>query len=272
MKSPKRKRSYTLILPLALILLAVVMAAPANTALILVVVALGLAVLIVEVDYKSRRFQYKLHERQYGRIESLISLYHSLSSEKPPLNAIQGYAAAADLLRLLVRLTYENKPKTIVELGSGVSTFVLGQTCQKLGQGRIISLDHHLGYAEVTRQSLSDQGLAEIAEVVHAPLTKQKFGSEEYQWYDLSAMPETDGIDLLIVDGPPGKLGKLARYPALPAFAHKLNDGAIVVLDDSNRRGEKAIAARWRAEFSAFDCEFIPLDKGAFLFRKTKNG
>ena len=54
-------------------------------------------------------------------------------------------------------------------------------------------------------------------------------------------------IDLLLVDGPPGygEGMERSRYPALPALEPRLAPGAMVVLDDASRPGEREIIERW---------------------------
>lgn len=54
---------------------------------------------------------------------------------------------------------------------------------------------------------------------------------------------------MLIVDGPPGRVNKDARYPALPLLHERLNPGAHVFLDDATRPDERRILTQWLAEF-----------------------
>ena len=51
-----------------------------------------------------------------------------------------------------------------------------------------------------------------------------------------------------MVDGPPGRTTKLARYPAVPALREKLRPGATVMLDDCHRRDERETLRRWLDE------------------------
>lgn len=55
-------------------------------------------------------------------------------------------------------------------------------------------------------------------------------------------------VDLLLVDGPPGRTSKHARYPAVPALRDRLRPGATFMLDDCHRREEKETLHRWLAE------------------------
>jgi hypothetical protein len=69
----------------------------------------------------------------------------------------------------------------------------------------------------------------------------------EQPWYSASAIADVEEIDLLLVDGPPGRTNKLARYPAVPAPRDKLRPGATVMLDNCHRRDEEALP-KWLAE------------------------
>ena len=74
-------------------------------------------------------------------------------------------------------------------------------------------------------------------------------------------------IDLLVVDGPPGNIQSLSRYPALPLLYRHLSDRSIVILDDGHRDDEKKIVALWEKEFSNLSPEFLDLEKGAYIIR-----
>jgi hypothetical protein len=88
--------------------------------------------------------------------------------------------------------------------------------------------------------------------VLEAPLEPHALSLDGAPWYAGSALgglPES-GIELLLVDGPPG-YGEgmaLSRYPALPALAERLAPGALVVLDDAQRDGERRILDAWERE------------------------
>jgi hypothetical protein len=108
------------------------------------------------------------------------------------------------------------------------------------------------------RRQLEREGLEAVATVLEAPLVAHPLALAGAPWYDeaaLGALPD-EGIELLLVDGPPG-YGEgmaLSRHPALPVFAERLADGALVVLDDAERPGEREILGRWeRDQRFAFD-------------------
>jgi predicted O-methyltransferase YrrM len=152
------------------------------------------------------------------------------------------WALRPEGLALLERLVGEGR-RQIVECGSGLSTVTIARALGAVQAGHVHALEHSRMWAANTRRAVAD--LAEFATVIDAPLVDG--------WYDpdvLARLPER-GIDLLLVDGPPaGEPGiDESRYPALPRLADRLAPNAAVVLDDSERAGERRVLERWLAEF-----------------------
>ena len=152
----------------------------------------------------------------------------------------------AGLARVLAEVA--SGRETIVECGSGESTVAIGAELARRRCGRLWSLEHDPVWAGRTRRGIARDGLADRVELICAPLRPHALGAA---WYDASAVARLpEAIDLLLVDGPPGDVtpNGLARYPALPALAARLAPGALVILDDIHRAGERAVLARWRHE------------------------
>jgi hypothetical protein len=125
---------------------------------------------------------------------------------------------------------------------------LVGYLIQSYG-GRLVSFDHEASYAALTAETIRRHGLADIVEVRHAPLQAAEIGDRGYLWYEASAFDDLEGIDLLVVDGPPDSSGLLqARMPAFWMLRERLADRALVMLDDTGRAGEQAIVAAWTGE------------------------
>jgi predicted O-methyltransferase YrrM len=178
----------------------------------------------------------------------LAQTWHTMSlllclQPKTPLPAAAGWALSPDLLAFLVRHIDVHRPNHIVELGSGLSTVILGLALKKTG-GRLTSIESDGHYLQETRTLLDAEGLDNV-KLLHIPLGEW----QGHVWYEPERLESIKDIDVLLVDGPPGSIGKLARYPALPVFRPVLNKGAIVILDDTNRAAEKEITKRWIREY-----------------------
>jgi hypothetical protein len=216
---------------------------------------------------EARRSDAEQRSRDYSQVEALFSLYFTL---KPggALPRTRSWAASPDLLKTIMDLVFEKKPDLVVEASSGVSTLIIAYCLKRLGKGRVISLEHELRFAILGQERIVMHGLEDFASVVHAPLVQVELDGQQWVWYDLKDLPPAASIDMLIVDGPPGKIQKLARYPAVPLLHARLSDRATVVLDDGNRADEREIAARWAREYPDLTAEYLKLEKGAFLLRR----
>lgn len=140
------------------------------------------------------------------------------------------------------------RPRRVLELGSGASTLMIARVLDLLGEdGRVVSLEHLEPFQREAAARVARAGLEHRASVVHAPLVPHA-GSPE-PWYDLTALDEAEGpFDLVLVDGPEGgHRAPLARYGALPLLRDRLSPGAVLLLDDGLRRGEREVVERWRA-------------------------
>jgi len=186
---------------------------------------------------------------------------------KTPLN-LGDWAITAIFLNRLVEEIYTRKPKLVLECGSGTSTLVAASCLKKIGQGKILSLDHSDEYAQKTRQLLELEGLSNWATVVTAPLKEYNLEIGSFQWYNDDFMRSIDRkIDLLIVDGPPGYLQKLSRYPAVPLLKELFAEECSIMLDDTNRKDEKEIVQKWNNILTA-DIEFNRFGIGFCLITK----
>ena len=172
---------------------------------------------------------------------------------------------------LFVRTVLDRKPKTILECGSGVSTLLMSYCLRELGEGHIWSLEHDHKYAESVRETLRAQGLEDFSTIIEAPLTELSLRGKNWLWYDTGFLKDIGSIDLLLVDGPPQKTQKMARYPALHVLSKSLSDDAIVIFDDASvRRGRRTVRA-WRKEFKDFHFRLYDTEKGALILKKSDN-
>ncbi len=142
----------------------------------------------------------------------------------------------------------------VVELGGGVSTFYLGRLLKQTG-GHLWTVEHDEHWVRLLACGLAAEHLDEVVTVVPAPLapTSHPVDGDGGLWYDerrLAKAVPRDGVELLLVDGPPAYRSAVrhGRYPALPYFATALAPGCAIVLDDLGRRGEQEILQRWEGE------------------------
>ena len=164
-----------------------------------------------------------------------------------------GWTLDAAAIATLCQILENERPRVVVELGSGLSTPIIGAAMQNHG-GRLISVDHDRTFAEATRSHINTNGLQDVVEIRIAEL--QEISSESRAlWYDQSALTDIHEIDLLLIDGPPKPVDPMIRQHALPFFLNKLAPSATVILDDANRDGEKKIIDQWRTDYPVKDVQ-----------------
>lgn len=225
------------------------------------------------VDNRTRTLRDRLERlhRDVGDIHGLVRLQSF--TQHLPLPMGGGWALTGDSAALLVRETLLRQPRTIVELGSGVSTLLLGQVLKQRGSGRLLSIDHDPEWAERTRRQARFLGLEEYVTVVDAPLHPLSLDDCNYDWYDIPpAALDALGrkVDLLVVDGPPqgANPALITRYPALPVFADRLSSDAWIFVDDAKRLTETAMVERWMQRFPGWLAQHYDTVDGVCLLAR----
>jgi len=227
---------------------------------------LGLLLTVQIENY--RRIRYRL-QQSYQQIESLIYLFSTLKF-RHPLPPMRGWAISPEFANILISLIRERKPRLVLEMGSGVSTLVTAYCLQEIGAGAVVSLDHDELFAAISAADIVKHQLQGTATIIYAPIKEVAIGDKKWLWYDMKRLQNLEPIDMLIIDGPPGSIQRLARYPALPILFHLLSDDAIVILDDAFRKDEREIVKLWLKELGGFSLEEIETEKGAAILRRQK--
>lgn len=206
----------------------------------------------------------------YRQLEALQNLY-AIGDPDRPIPASRVWAASPDLLLFLVGLVERERPKLIVEAGSGLSSLWFGVALRKFGiDGRVIALEHDEQFAEQTRGHLHRNGLSGLVEVRTAELEPYELDGRTFSWYARKAWDDLEGIDLLFVDGPPTDTGQHARYPAYPLLGERMSPTGVVVLDDMVREDEQQVLARWLEQHPDLVDERVRLEKHAALVRRQE--
>jgi hypothetical protein len=132
----------------------------------------------------------------------------------------------------------------VLECGSGLSTIVLGIIARQMGR-EVWTLEHDAHWGEKVGKALAERGIANVRLCVN-PL--KNYG--DFSWYEppLDDMPRNFG--LVICDGPPGK-GHGGRSGFLPVMRDRIAARCTILLDDTIRDAERAIAQRWSDELGA---------------------
>jgi hypothetical protein len=167
-----------------------------------------------------------------------------------------GWHLRADAMRVLAGIVAETQPKLVLELGSGSSTVLLAGQCARLNNGsRVVSVEESPLFAANTKRLLRRHGLLDRVSVVVAPVVRTRVGDWRGYCYDISESAMSSAIageraGLVLIDGPMSAwtMRGDCRYATLPLIRRWLDDRALVIVDDADRRRERKIIERWTAE------------------------
>ncbi|MGF1644544.1 MAG: class I SAM-dependent methyltransferase [Thiotrichales bacterium] len=190
---------------------------------------------------------------------------------KVPLPHTRRYRGSPDFLLELHHLIKQHKPEFIVEASSGVSTLVAAYTLQQLGHGRIVSLENDARYARASRALLEEHGLLPYASVIHAPLTSFEIEGQKWLWYEISKASLPEQIDMVIIDGPPDRVQRNARYPALPLLIKRLSSRGLLILDDASRPTESRIIRMWQKRYKDLKVTSVSTEKGMAIISRGES-
>lgn len=218
-------------------------------------------------------------QKQLERIDSTtehlfhqVEAYHYIRDRLQLKNGLPYtpfWSAGPDFLKLICDHTLHKKPTTIVECSSGLTSLVLARCCEINKTGKVYSLEHESSFAEASREHLQRYHLDQYGEIINAPLTPQEVNDTTYSWYTLASLP-VDSIDLLVIDGPPGYLQKLSRFPALPLLYSRLSNECTIYMDDAAREDEQEIISLWKQAFPDIRTEYVNTERGCAVIYLNK--
>lgn len=182
-----------------------------------------------------------------GRKADKRALLERIAMPADALPNLGSWKADTHFLHHIVDAIEEGQPETVVELGCGASSLVIARALERNGGGHLTSYDQHGQFVAATRDWIAGYGLD--VDIRFAPLGQPAPGWGGH-WYNLRDVPPE--IDLLVIDGPPWAIHPFVRGSAESLFA-RLNPGAIILLDDAARPGERVVARRWKQRWPNID-------------------
>lgn len=143
--------------------------------------------------------------------------------------------------------------RRLLEFGPGLSTAAVKLAAEFASRSvDIVGVEQDAQWAAAIREALPDTALGSVTLIV-APLVPAEVGASPFplsRWYHRGSLAQLQGpFDVLLVDGPTAfrEDWQFDRWPALEFARPLLAPGATVVLDDTSREGERAIARDWQA-------------------------
>ena len=239
----------------------------AEISTVILIAVCCLPVLILLLNYHFYRAGEVFAVKQQQKQQAYFSLFN-LIDFKLPIPYMTGWAATPELALTIFETIKTDKPKQIVELGSGISTLICAYAMNDNDRGALFSFDHDEKYANKTRTMLSNHQIDQRITIHHAPLKSQNIDGRECIWYDCSNANCPEPIDMLIVDGPPFETQDKSRYPAFSYFLPKLSPSAVIIVHDAFREAESAIVHDWLRGHPEFSKEMIDSEKGIAILRR----
>lgn len=145
-------------------------------------------------------------------------------------------------------------PKTILEIGSGISTLILDNFISELDYNpKFISVDQDSNWQlQLKNQTRNvDYFAFDIS-------TQNQFSLDgRGNWFDIPLNSELRGekYDLVIIDGPKGFESKNARYGVVKFLRNRIGKNSIIFVDDTNRKDERFLCDSLLREFSFNHCD-----------------
>lgn len=204
------------------------------------------------------------------QLAGVFGLYATLKPEVP-YPPFGGWAIAGDCAQRLVTLILGERPKWIIEVGSGLSTLLAAQALDLLGgDGHLFALEHEEDWIVQSAALLNEHALSHRVDILHAPLVEIEINDEPFVWYDLRNVSLPEDVGIIFIDGPPKSTGENARYPAMPLLLNHLSATGVVLMDDASRTDERAAVRRWTEEIPGLEVTFHPDAKGTVEIRRKK--
>ncbi len=153
------------------------------------------------------------------------------------------YAISPDLARLLAGIVLACRPRSVLEFGSGRSSLVIARALGASGGGRLTSVEDTPAFgrdAWALAERVAGVDARQVVSTVRVTLTP---GGPFNGYVDAApALSARAPFDLVLIDGPSGPLGR--DWTMFAAIRH-LSPGALVIVDDMARPGERRAVERW---------------------------
>jgi predicted O-methyltransferase YrrM len=162
-----------------------------------------------------------------------------------------GWSPQIEAVDWLIRLLVKDKPRRVLEFGSGRTTVCLSVILTRLHGPdgfRLLSLDQDTENVERASKRLAGLPGLPSCRIVHVPLIPAAIDEQQTSVYDLNDVDPQHfawlgQADFVFVDGPYAK--GPCRYGTLPKVISHVRVGARFVLDDALRDKELLTGALW---------------------------
>lgn len=195
-----------------------------------------------------RNFLINMHQKYNRRLNSgYLEQIYQLSFldmarrtewlKNTPVSSPSGGTASFSLLYILLSILRGEEVNRIMELGVGQSTVLLTQYAERFEKDLSLIDDDEYWLHQVSEKSPN-------VLPVYAKLAPTTVENIHIDWYECS--PPATNVDLLIIDGPMAYMNRIKynRIGVLSWIPKILGDEFIIIVDDSNRSGERLLVKK----------------------------
>lgn len=149
-----------------------------------------------------------------------------------------------EVLNFLWEEIHINKPKVILEFGSGTSTKMFFEYFRKRIDQKhsLITIDQDKSFLEKTIKDIGEINSNISFHPILCPLIETGYRIDFGYLNDI--IKKVGSVDMVLIDGPSG--GWMIRENALPSILEFCNKGAKWYLDDAFRDSEMEILRKWK--------------------------
>lgn len=156
-----------------------------------------------------------------------------------------GAAVGYNYLYIMTRILNEMEPKNILDIGLGISSTLISQyfTYHASEKGNHIIIEHDPEWVKFYNKK---HFVSDLSVIIFKECVKKRYAGCEYNGYkDFSDNLKGIKFSVISIDGPMGwdKPYKHSRRDILEILPDALDDSFVIVMDDYNRKGEKATIA-----------------------------
>ena len=174
--------------------------------------------------------------------------------------------------RLLGKAVIEGNRRRVLEFGAGSSSVVFAAALARVGGGSLTSIESAPEWcAEPWARVTATPGV-DARLIAAQPRLRPTRGGFIYRFDEAArAIAERGPFDLVLVDAPQFYFG---RDGALPLAWSVLAAGALIVLDDAAREGERYTIARWLRTFPGLELVAFEPDlggRGVAVLRRARD-
>lgn len=189
------------------------------------------------------------------------------------------WAVGFPFLYVLYRTLNEMKPTSILELGLGQSTKMIGQYAAHYQNVSHRVVEHDAKWIEFWKRSNPNMPNTQI-EMLDLTMVAHPEAAHEVRCYaGFEKILGDRKYDLISIDAPlGGDMTELARIDSLELVPNNLGDSFAIIIDDCNRKGEQRMVTLLEKRLNQFDisyskglysgnkhCMIIASDNQAFL-------